>query len=154
LFDPHDRRFGYPFINCTNCGPRFTIVLDVPYDRAQTTMRVFPMCPACQAEYDDPLNRRFHAQPNACAVCGPSLAFHWWSSAPLPNLPAAASPLEQAVFALAHGAILAIKGLGGYHLACNALDHDAVARLRARKQREARPFALMAPDLATIRQLC
>ena len=154
LFDPNDRRFGYPFINCTNCGPRFTIVLDVPYDRAQTTMRVFPMCPACQAEYDDPLNRRFHAQPNACAVCGPSLAFHWWSSAPLPNLPAAASPLEQAVFALAHGAILAIKGLGGYHLACNALDHDAVARLRTRKQREARPFALMAPDLATIRQLC
>ncbi|MGQ9550400.1 MAG: carbamoyltransferase HypF [Roseiflexus sp.] len=152
LFDSNDRRFGYPFINCTNCGPRFTIVLDVPYDRARTTMRVFPMCPACQAEYDDPLNRRFHAQPNACSVCGPSLAFHRWSS--LLNLPAAAPPLEQAVFALAHGAILAIKGLGGYHLACNALDKTAVARLRARKRREAKPFALMAPDLTTVRRLC
>ncbi|MCS6940679.1 MAG: carbamoyltransferase HypF, partial [Roseiflexus sp.] len=165
LFDPADRRFGYPFINCTNCGPRFTIVLDVPYDRAQTTMRVFPMCPACQAEYDDPLNRRFHAQPNACSVCGPSLAFRWWSAALAStgsanandqdkNRSADASPLDQAAAALARGAILAIKGLGGYHLACDALDHSAVARLRARKQREAKPFALMAPDLETIRQLC
>ncbi|MCS6839615.1 MAG: carbamoyltransferase HypF [Roseiflexus sp.] len=154
LFDPADRRFGYPFINCTNCGPRFTIVLDVPYDRAQTTMHVFPMCPACQAEYDDPLNRRFHAQPNACAACGPSLAFHWRSTAFRPSLSTDASPIEQAAAALAQGAILAIKGLGGYHLACDALDHAAVARLRTRKQREAKPFALMAPDLETIRQLC
>lgn len=154
LFDPADRRFGYPFINCTNCGPRFTIVLDVPYDRAQTTMRVFPMCPACQAEYDDPLNRRFHAQPNACAVCGPSLGFQWWSTEFRPRLPDDASPLEQAATALAQGAILAIKGLGGYHLACDALDSAAVARLRARKQREAKPFALMAPDLETIRRFC
>lgn len=165
LFDPADRRFGYPFINCTNCGPRFTIVLDVPYDRAQTTMRVFPMCPACQAEYDDPLNRRFHAQPNACAVCGPSLAFYRWSAAGAAtgsahanvkneNRSADASPLDQAATALAQGAILAIKGLGGYHLACDALNHAAVARLRARKQREAKPFALMAPDLETIRRFC
>jgi hydrogenase maturation protein HypF len=154
LFDPADRRFGYPFINCTNCGPRFTIVLDVPYDRAQTTMRVFPMCPACRSEYDDPLDRRFHAQPNACAVCGPSLAFHWWSTEFRPRLPVHASPLDQAAAALAQGAILAIKGLGGYHLACDALDSAAVARLRVRKQREAKPFALMAPDLETIQRLC
>ncbi|MFQ3634066.1 carbamoyltransferase HypF [Roseiflexus sp.] len=154
LFDPTDRRFGYPFINCTNCGPRFTIVLDVPYDRSQTTMRVFPMCPACKAEYDDPLNRRFHAQPNACAQCGPSLAFHWWSTVFRPILPTGASPLEQAAAALVQGAILAIKGLGGYHLACDALNSAAVARLRARKQREAKPFALMAPDMETIRWLC
>ncbi len=193
LFDPADRRFGYPFINCTNCGPRFTIVLDVPYDRAQTTMRVFPMCPACQAEYDDPLNRRFHAQPNACAACGPSLAFRWWSAAWAStgsadageaaawastgsadageaaawastgsaradvqdeNLSANVSPIAQAAAALTQGAILAIKGLGGYHLACDALNHAAVARLRARKQREAKPFALMALDLETIRRLC
>jgi len=152
LFDPTDRRFGYPFINCTNCGPRFTIVLDVPYDRAQTTMRVFPLCQACRAEYDDPLNRRFHAQPNACPVCGPTLAFHWWGDGDGP--PASGTPLERAATALAGGAILAIKGLGGYHLACDALNHEAVARLRARKRREARPFALMTPDMATVRRLC
>lgn len=153
LFDPADRRAAYPFINCTNCGPRFTIVLDVPYDRAQTTMRAFPLCEDCRAEYENPLDRRFHAQPNACPACGPALEFRWWAgppSAALQALPA----LEAAATALARGALLAIKGLGGYHLACDALDQTAVARLRSRKQREVKPFALMAPDLATIRQLC
>jgi hydrogenase maturation protein HypF len=160
LFDPADRRYGYPFINCTNCGPRFTIIQDVPYDRDKTTMRVFPMCSACQAEYDDPLDRRFHAQPNACPVCGPSVVFEQW----LPNQaerratnaehPAFVEPISAAARQLADGAILAIKGLGGYHLACDALNVAAVDRLRRRKHREAKPFALLAPDLATIRQLC
>ena len=154
LFDPHDRRYRYPFINCTNCGPRFTIVEDVPYDREKTTMRVFPMCPACQAEYDDPLNRRFHAQPNACPACGPSVAFERWAASPGSHPPPGVDPIDAAARFLAAGAILAIKGLGGYHLACDALNAAAVARLRQRKHREAKPFALMAPDLATVRQLC
>jgi hydrogenase maturation protein HypF len=168
LFDPSDRRYRYPFINCTNCGPRFTIVQDVPYDRDKTTMRVFPMCPACQAEYDDPLDRRFHAQPNACPICGPSVSFERWlqederrkmkderpasSFALRPS--SFADPIVEAASHLAAGAVLAIKGLGGYHLACDTLHAGAVARLRQRKHREAKPFALMAPDLATARQLC
>ncbi|MDQ2717165.1 MAG: acylphosphatase, partial [Chloroflexota bacterium] len=114
LFDPADRRYGYPFINCTNCGPRFTIVQDVPYDRDKTTMRNFPMCPNCQAEYEDPLNRRFHAQPNACPVCGPQVLFQDGRSTSTDD------PIVTAVQQLAAGAILAIKGLGGYHLACDA----------------------------------
>ena len=151
LFDPADRRYRYPFINCTNCGPRFTIVQDVPYDREKTTMQAFPMCPACQAEYDDPLNRRFHAQPNACPTCGPqvhlvNLINHVSLLIP-DSITAAAQQLAQ-------GAILAIKGLGGYHLACDALNMEAVQQLRARKHREAKPFALMVPDIATARQLC
>ncbi|MFL5802933.1 MAG: carbamoyltransferase HypF [Roseiflexaceae bacterium] len=168
LFDPADRRYRYPFINCTNCGPRFTIVQDVPYDRDKTTMRVFPLCPACWAEYTDPLDRRFHAQPNACPVCGPSVTFERWANSdegrrtndesglssfvlrPSPF----ADPIVEATSHLAAGAILAIKGLGGYHLACDALHAEAVARLRRRKRREAKPFALMAPDLATILHLC
>ncbi|MBN9389290.1 MAG: carbamoyltransferase HypF [Chloroflexi bacterium] len=150
LFDPHDRRYRYPFINCTNCGPRFTIVKDVPYDRDQTTMAVFPMCPACRVEYEDPLNRRFHAQPNACPVCGPQVRLLAQDGQPLE----VADPIEAAARQLAGGAILAIKGLGGYHLACDALDEAAVARLRSRKHREAKPFALMVPDLAVARQLC
>ena len=160
LFDPADRRYGYPFINCTNCGPRFTIIQDVPYDRDKTTMRVFPMCPACQAEYDDPLNRRFHAQPNACPVCGPSVVFEPWLPEAVERRtmngehPASADPISEAARQLASGAILAIKGLGGYHLACDALNPAAVDRLRRRKHREAKPFALVAPDLATIRRLC
>lgn len=149
LFDPADRRYLYPFINCTNCGTRFTIVQDVPYDREKTTMRVFPMCPACQAEYDDPLNRRFHAQPNACPVCGPQVRLMQWEgqSHTLDDIQGAAE-------LLANGAILAIKGLGGYHLACDALNEEAVRRLRQRKHREAKPFALMIPDLETAHQLC
>ncbi|HET9919267.1 MAG TPA: carbamoyltransferase HypF [Ktedonobacteraceae bacterium] len=154
LFDPDDRRYGYPFINCTNCGPRFTIVQDVPYDRDKTTMRVFPLCPACQSEYDDPLNRRFHAQPNACPVCGPQVDLLDWSSTASQSVATPDDAIELAAQRLVGGAILAIKGLGGYHLACDALNAEAVQRLRQRKHREARPFALMVPDLETARQLC
>jgi hydrogenase maturation protein HypF len=127
LFDPADRRYRYPFVNCTQCGPRFTIVRDVPYDRVNTTMAGFPLCADCSREYEDPLDRRFHAEPIACPACGPRMSM----------------PLEKAVAVLEGGGILAVKGLGGYHLACDASDEDAVARLRGRKQREAKPFALM-----------
>src|SRR5579883_2750664 len=159
LFDPADRRYGYPFINCTSCGPRFTIVQDVPYDRDNTTMRVFPMCPACRAEYDDPLNRRFHAQPNACPACGPQLQLLLWDGAETSSTDSeegvhAQEALMQASHALVAGAVLAIKGLGGYHLACDALNVAAVRRLRLRKQRELKPFALMVPDLETARFFC
>jgi hydrogenase maturation protein HypF len=128
LFDPADRRHRYPFINCTQCGPRFTIVRGVPYDRALTTMAGFAMCDLCRAEYEDPADRRFHAEPIACPACGPRLSM----------------PLAEAVALLTSGAILAVKGLGGYHLACDAGNEDAVARLRAAKHREDKPFALMA----------
>lgn len=154
LFDPADRRYRYPFINCTNCGPRFTIIQDVPYDREKTTMRVFPMCPACQREYENPLDRRFHAQPNACPACGPQLLFKVWHALTSEQISATTDPLEQTAYALAGGAILAIKGLGGYHLACDALNDRAVRRLRQRKRREAKPFAVMVPDLATAMQIC
>jgi hydrogenase maturation protein HypF len=137
LFDPADRRYRYPFINCTNCGPRFTIVRGVPYDRPLTTMSGFSMCAACRAEYEDPGDRRFHAQPNACPECGPSLSV---------RLPAV-------VDALLSGAVVAVKGLGGYHLACVCDDEEAVATLRGRKHREDKPFALMAPDLDAARAL-
>ena len=150
LFDPKDRRYSYPFINCTNCGPRFTIIQNVPYDRAQTTMSVFPMCPECQAEYDDPLNRRFHAQPNACPVCGPQIRLLDGAGREVGD----DEPIAMAAQRLAEGSILAIKGIGGYHLACDALNVEAVARLRARKRREAKPFAVMVPDIETARQLC
>jgi hydrogenase maturation protein HypF len=137
LFDPADRRHGYPFINCTNCGPRFTIVRGVPYDRPLTTMAGFAMCAACEAEYHDPGDRRFHAQPNACPDCGPRLS----------------APLADVVAGLREGAIVAVKGIGGFHLACLASDEGAVARLRARKHREEKPFALMAADLRAANQL-
>jgi len=150
LFDPADRRYHYPFINCTNCGPRFTIVRNVPYDRHKTTMQNFPLCVACQAEYDDPLNRRFHAQPNACPACGPQPRLLDGRKQPLP----VSNPIAEAARLLAGGAILAIKGLGGYHLACDALNTEAVARLRSSKHREAKPFALMASNLETIRRWC
>ncbi|HEX2911856.1 MAG TPA: carbamoyltransferase HypF [Chloroflexia bacterium] len=150
LFDPSDRRFHYPFINCTNCGPRFTIIRDVPYDRDKTTMQKFRMCPDCQAEYDNPLNRRFHAQPNACPECGPKV---WLLDAEKRLLPES-DPITTAVKQLAAGAILAIKGLGGFHLACDALNSETVSRLRRSKRREAKPFALMVPDVATARRLC
>jgi len=127
LFDPADRRYRYPFVNCTQCGPRFTIVRRVPYDRPWTTMAGFPLCDACRQEYEDPADRRFHAEPIACPVCGPRLSM----------------PLEDAVARLGAGEILAVKGLGGYHLACDATDEDAVGRLRARKHREDKPFALV-----------
>ena len=133
LFDPADRRYRYPFINCTDCGPRFTIVTGVPYDRPSTTMAGFAMCAACQAEYDDPRDRRFHAQPNACPACGPRAV----------AARACAGDAVAAAAALLGGAIVAVKGIGGFHLACRADDEAAVARLRARKHREDRPFALM-----------
>jgi hydrogenase maturation protein HypF len=144
LFDPGDRRFRYPFVNCTNCGPRFTIVRGVPYDRPLTTMAGFRMCEECRAEYDDPADRRFHAQPNACPACGPTVRL---------GEATGDHALRLAAAALLDGAIVAVKGLGGYHLACRADDEAAVARLRARKHREDRPFALMAPDVDAARAL-
>jgi hydrogenase maturation protein HypF len=153
LFDPADRRYRYPFINCTNCGPRFTIIRNVPYDRKQTTMHAFAMCPECLREYHDPGDRRFHAQPDACPVCGPQLAFQDWRL-PQQEASAMSDPLASAVQLLSDGAILAVKGLGGYHLACNALNDEAADRLRRRKRREAKPFAIMVPDLATAMQIC
>ena len=144
LFDPADRRHRYPFINCTGCGPRFTIVRGVPYDRALTTMAGFEMCAACRAEYHDPRNRRFHAQPNACADCGPSVRL---------DRARGGEALRAAGAALRDGQILAVKGLGGYHLACDAANEGAVSALRARKHREDRPFALMAGELDSARTL-
>lgn len=155
LFDPADRRYRYPFINCTNCGPRFTIVRDVPYDREKTTMGVFHLCPTCQVEYGDPLNRRFHAQPNACWQCGPKVALLDTSKRDVlvDDLPSH-DPIVEAAVWLAGGATLAIKGLGGYHLACDACNAEAVDRLRQRKHREAKPFAVMVAELSVARQLC
>jgi len=163
LFDPHDRRYRYPFINCTNCGPRFTIIDDIPYDRPNTTMRVFPLCDACRAEYEDPANRRFHAQPNACPVCGP----HVWLEEPeqmthgesrmtdhaLP-LTTHEAALQRAKELLLDGKIVAIKGLGGFHLACDATHADAVRTLRERKHRPHKPFAVMVATLEGARALC
>ncbi len=149
LFDPDNRRFHYPFINCTNCGPRFTIIKDVPYDRPQTTMAAFTMCDKCQREYDDPHDRRFHAQPNACARCGPVAMLRFEQRVELDQ-----DALEIAARLLDNGNILAVKGLGGYHLACDATNEHAVAQLRARKHRYDKPFALMVGDVATARTLC
>jgi hydrogenase maturation protein HypF len=148
LADPNDRRYRYPFINCTNCGPRFTIVRDVPYDRPFTTMAPFAMCPRCAAEYHDPADRRFHAQPTCCPACGPRLTLRDNTGNPLPG-----DPLERAAELLGNGQILAVKGLGGYHLAVDAARQDAAAALRARKHREDKPFAVLAPDLAAARRL-
>ncbi|HUB77426.1 MAG TPA: carbamoyltransferase HypF [Bryobacteraceae bacterium] len=133
-----NRRFGYPFTNCTNCGPRYTIIRDIPYDRVSTTMAKFRMCPECQREYDHPSNRRFHAQPNACPACGPELS----------------ARLSDARTRLAAGEIVAIKGLGGFHLACDPWNGAAVEQLRARKRRSDKPFALMARDMAAVEALC
>jgi hydrogenase maturation protein HypF len=145
LGDPADRRYRYPFINCTNCGPRFTIVRGVPYDRPLTTMAPFAMCAECRQEYEDPLDRRFHAQPNACPECGPRLRVLDSSGAAV-ALDAAEDPVQWAAARLAAGAIVAVKGLGGYHLVCDASDARAVEALRARKHREDKPFALMVPS--------
>ena len=149
LRDPADRRYRYPFVNCTDCGPRFTIVRGVPYDRARTTMAGFAMCAACRAEYEDPLDRRFHAEPNACPACGPRARLLDAAGTVVGRGDAVAA----AGAALRGGAIVAVKGIGGYHLACLAADEDAVAALRARKRREDRPFALMAADLDAAREL-
>jgi hydrogenase maturation protein HypF len=149
IFDPADRRFHYPFTNCTACGPRFTIATGVPYDRPATTMAPFAMCPACRREYDDPHDRRFHAQPNACPVCGPRLALLSPHGAPIETT----DPILDVAALLAHGEIVAIKGLGGFHLACDAASSAAIARLRARKHRDEKPFAVMAPDLERARAI-
>jgi hydrogenase maturation protein HypF len=152
IFDRGDRRYRYPFTNCTHCGPRLSIVRGIPYDRANTSMSVFRMCPCCQAEYQDPADRRFHAQPNACPVCGPRL---WLEDADgeLPGQPGV-DAVEAASRLLAQGQILAIKGIGGFHLACDAEDPKAVAVLRQRKRRYRKPFALMARDLGVIARYC
>jgi len=150
LFDPADRRYRYPFTNCTNCGPRFTIIADIPYDRPLTTMRDFVMCPECQREYDDPLDRRFHAQPNSCPVCGPRLTLAERSGAALP----AADPVSSAAGALVEGRIVALKGLGGFHLACDATNPAAVAELRRRKTRPHKPLAVMLATLEEVRAHC
>ncbi len=150
LLDPSDRRYRYPFLNCTNCGPRFTITRRIPYDRPQTSMAKFPMCAACQAEYDDPLNRRFHAQPNACPVCGP----HVWLETPdgthIPSEDAVAATIER----LLAGEVMAIKGIGGFHLSADATNEAAVERLRQRKHRYGKPLAVMVRDLEEVRALC
>jgi hydrogenase maturation protein HypF len=162
LFDPDDRRYRYPFINCTNCGPRFTIIQDIPYDRPKTTMAPFVMCPDCQVEYDDPTDRRFHAQPNACPVCGPRVWFQvsslkprvgpqTWNLEPEILLE---SPVQAARDLLHAGGILAVKGLGGFHLACDATNDETVARLRERKGRVDKPFAIMSFDLEAVERYC
>jgi len=150
LFDPSDQRYRYSFINCTNCGPRFTIVKDIPYDRKFTTMAPFIMCEMCQKEYDDPGDRRFHAQPNACPKCGPKLTLldDKGRKIDVPDI------LSEVCRFLKDGKIIAIKGLGGYHLACDAMNKDAVLTLRSRKYREHKPFALMVKDVETAKTLC
>lgn len=150
LLDPSDRRYRYPFLNCTNCGPRFTITRRIPYDRPQTSMAVFPMCPACQAEYDDPLNRRFHAQPNACRICGP----HVWLETPDGASIQSSDPIAETIERLLSGNIMAIKGVGGFHLSVDAANEPAVSRLRERKHRFGKPLAIMTRDLDTARALC
>ncbi|MDH4162486.1 MAG: carbamoyltransferase HypF [Nitrospirota bacterium] len=158
LMSPQDRRHLYPFINCTNCGPRYSITLRVPYDRPNTTMAPFAMCPACEKEYRDPLDRRFHAQPNACLVCGPQVEFRFASHpGPLPmeeGTKVRGDALKACVEHLRDGGIVAIKGLGGFHIACDAANDEAVRRLRDRKRRSNKPFAVMAPSIDEIRSFC
>ncbi|MFN8007776.1 MAG: carbamoyltransferase HypF [Terriglobia bacterium] len=151
LFNPNDRRYLYPFINCTHCGPRFSIIEALPYDRAQTSMKGFPLCPPCRQEYEDPLNRRFHAQPTACSVCGPHLEF-WDPSGRVLGLHHQA--LLDACRILRDGKILGLKGLGGFQLIVDAGNEVAVKRLRARKHREEKPFALLAPSVEVVRTIC
>jgi len=146
--DPADRRHKYPFTNCVNCGPRYSIVQGVPYDRPLTTMRSFAMCPSCKAEYDDPADRRFHAQPTACPACGPKIAYI--ENGRLPE----GEPVMLAVQALKAGKVVAIKGLGGFHLGCDASNREAVRRLRERKRKNQKPFALMARDIDTVKRYC
>lgn len=159
LFDPADRRYHYPFINCTNCGPRFTIIRSLPYDRAATSMNCFPMCPECAAEYADPLDRRFHAQPDACFDCGPHIT--WRGAGEDAASPAVGTTretsdaiIDRCVELLACGSIVAIKGLGGFHLACNAANEQAVVELRRRKRRSNKPLAVMVRSLADTERLC
>ena len=165
LFEPADRRYHYPFINCTNCGPRFTIIRSLPYDRAATSMDRFPMCPECAAEYANPLDRRFHAQPDACFDCGPHITWRetvngnaCGNSSATPTVgttrEASDAIIERCVELLASGGIVAIKGLGGFHLACDAANEQAVAELRRRKRRSNKPLAVMVRSLADTERLC
>ena len=166
MLNSSDRRYLYPFINCTNCGPRYSITNNVPYDRPNTTMSVFNMCLQCLSEYNDPLNRRFHAQPNACHECGPKLEFRVQSSELTPLSPPLLrrelkggafpekNPIEATIELLKQGAIVAIKGIGGFHICADAENEDAVKRLRERKRRSNKPFALMSPDTEAVRQFC
>lgn len=150
LFNPQDKRYRYPFINCTNCGPRFTIIQGIPYDRPKTTMSPFEMCAYCRAEYENPANRRFHAQPVACPECGPQI----WLESKGEEITTGEDALQQARTLLKQGMILAIKGLGGFHLACDACNPEAVETLRQRKLRIDKPFALMVPDIQTAKKYC
>jgi hydrogenase maturation protein HypF len=149
LFSPKNFRYRYPFINCTLCGPRFTIVQDIPYDRRKTTMAPFTMCPVCQKEYEDPSDRRFHAQPNACSTCGPSLRLEDRKGKEVSG-----DPIVKTLDLLSKGTIVAIKGLGGFHLACDAINQDAVSSLRSRKFREDKPFAVMCRNLDEVKEHC
>ncbi len=149
LFDPLDRRYLYPFINCTNCGPRFTIIKDIPYDRPKTTMLAFQMCPSCELEYHNPSDRRFHAQPNACSTCGPRV---WLVNGRTTG--EGDEAIRIARYLLSRGTIVAVKGLGGFHLACDAINDASVARLRERKGRVNKPFAVMSLDCQTVERYC
>ncbi|MDW7979371.1 MAG: carbamoyltransferase HypF [Verrucomicrobiales bacterium] len=151
IFDPANRRYRYPFTNCTNCGPRFSIIEALPYDRANTSMKIFGMCAACQAEYDDPHDRRFHAQPNACPACGPHIEL--WDATGA-QIACRDDALVRAAEAIRVGQIVAVKGLGGFHLVVDARNDAAVRRLRARKRREEKPFALMFPSMASVKAVC
>ena len=151
VLDPSERRYGYPFANCTHCGPRFSIVKEVPYDRVNTTMSDFPMCADCKSEYLQPADRRFHAQPIACPACGPMI---WLEQMETNGAMPYSAPLDSAIELLKSGKVVAIRGLGGFHLACDATNADAVQRLRQRKHRYGKPFALMARDLDVIRRYC
>jgi hydrogenase maturation protein HypF len=150
ILDPQNRRFSYPFTNCTNCGPRFTIVESIPYDRPGTSMKHFPLCPTCRAEYEDPENRRFHAQPNACTICGPELSYHDRDGVQI----AVASPLREVARSLKQGRVVAMRGLGGFHLVVDAASEQAVARLRARKGRKSKPLAVMTSSLEEAGRFC
>lgn len=150
LFDPADWRYRYPFINCTNCGPRFSIVKKIPYDRPNTSMTGFLLCEQCAAEYHDPSDRRFHAQPVACSACGPHICFQTGHTIQSEG----ESALRIARNWLQEGKILAVKGLGGFHLVCDAQNRSAVATLRRRKLRSGKPFALMSFDLPTVKEIC
>jgi hydrogenase maturation protein HypF len=154
--DPGDRRYRYPFTNCTHCGPRFTIIRALPYDRPNTSMAHFPLCPDCHREYEDPLDRRFHAQPVACPVCGPQVALysgdgHFQSAR---HLTGGDEAIQEAAQAVREGRILAMKGLGGFLLIVDARNEAAVRRLRERKHREEKPFALLYPSLGVINEHC
>ncbi len=152
MLDRNDRRYLYPFINCTNCGPRYTITQSIPYDRPNTTMSVFRMCPDCDREYHNPRDRRFHAQPNACPVCGPQVALKVKGRKVKVNRKE--NPIKEAIKLLKDGYIIAVKGLGGFHIACDATNRKAVETLRLKKRRSNKPFALMSPDIETIRTFC